>query len=202
MPMNKKIRLAIEDDNVSLLKIYGEFIRNTAVTFEVEVPSVSEFGKRITDVLEKLPWLVCEINGENVGYAYASKHRERAAYQWSVDVTVYINPKFHRMYIATALYTALIELLKIQGYYSAYAGIALPNIKSEGFHESFGFKPVGVFHNVGYKFDEWRDVKWLELTILEHSKNPATPKSINEIKDTQEFIDVIKNAIQMINHLS
>ena len=202
MSISKIIRLATEDDCVSLLEVYEEFISNTAVTFEVEVPSVSEFGKRITKVLEKHPWLVCEINREIVGYAYASKHRERAAYQWSVDVTVYINPKYHRMHIATALYTTLIGLLKEQGYYSAYAGVALPNIKSEGFHEYFGFKSVEVFHNVGYKFDEWRDVKWFELTILEHTKNPTVPKTINEIKDTQEFKDIINNAIQIINHLS
>ncbi len=102
------------------------------------------------------------------------------------------------MHIATAFYTALIQLLKIQGYYCAYAGVALPNIKSEGFHKSFGFKPVGVFHNIGFKFDEWRDVKWFELTILDHSIKPVVPKSINQIKDTQEFIDIINNSIQMI----
>ncbi|HKL80058.1 MAG TPA: GNAT family N-acetyltransferase [Mobilitalea sp.] len=198
MSISKKIRLAEENDSVSLLNIYSEFIRNTAVTFETAVPTVLEFSKRIRDVLESSPWLVCEINGENIGYAYASKHRERSAYQWSVDVTVYINPQYHRRHIATALYIALIELLKIQGYYSAYAGISLPNLNSEGFHESFGFKPVGVFHNVGFKFGEWRDVKWFELTISEYSKNPAKPKTINEIKDAEEFENIIKKAIQII----
>lgn len=198
MSISKKIRLATEEDSDSLLKIYGEFITNTAVTFEVTIPSVLEFSQRIKNVLEKHPWLICEINGENIGYAYASKHRERAAYQWSVDVTVYISPKYHRKHIATALYTALIELLKVQGYYNAYAGVALPNIKSEGFHEFFCFKPVGVFHNVGYKFNEWRDVKWFELAISEHSKIPSSPKTINEIKDTEEFKVIIKNAIQMV----
>ncbi|MHB8127698.1 MAG: GNAT family N-acetyltransferase [Mobilitalea sp.] len=198
MSVSKKIRLAVENDSVSLLNIYGEFIRDTAVTFETVVPSVLEFSKRIRDVLEDSPWLVCELNGENIGYAYASKHRERAAYQWSVDVTVYVNPLYHRKHIATALYTALIELLKIQGYYSAYSGISLPNLKSEAFHESFDFKPVGVFHNVGYKFGEWRDVKWFELTISKHSKNPTKTISIKEIKDTDEFKNIIKKAMQII----
>lgn len=198
MYINKKIRLATENDSESLLTIYGEYIRNTAVTFETDIPSVVEFSNRIRNVLESTPWLVCEINGENVGYAYASKHRERAAYQWSVDVTVYINPQFHRKYIATALYTALIELLKIQGYYSTYAGVSLPNVNSEGFHESFGFKPVGVFHNVGYKFGEWRDVKWFELRILGYFANPEVPITINKIKDTEDFRNIIKNAMQII----
>lgn len=198
MSYSKNIRLAVENDSVSLLNIYGEFIRNTAVTFETAVPSVLEFSKRISDVVESLPWLVCEIDGEIIGYAYASKHRERAAYRWSVDVTVYINPQYHRKHIATALYTALIELLKLQGYYSAYAGISLPNLKSEEFHKSFGFKPVGVFHNVGYKFDEWRDVKWFELALSDYSKNPFNPKTINEIKDTKEYENIINNAINII----
>lgn len=198
MSISKKIRLATENDSDSLLKIYSEFIKNTYITFEVDVPSALEFDKRIKNVLEKFPWLVCEINGENAGYAYASKHKERAAYQWSVDVTVYVNPEYHKRHIATALYTALMELLKVQGYYNAYAGVALPNIKSEGFHEAFGFKPVGVFHNTGYKLDEWRDVKWYELTILEHSKKPATTKTINEIKDTEEFRNIIEIATKMI----
>lgn len=198
MFINKKIRLATENDSESLLNIYGEYIRNTAVTFEIDIPSVVEFSNRISNVLESNPWIVCEINGENVGYAYASMHRERAAYQWSVDVTVYINPQFHRKHIATALYTALIELLKIQGYYNAYAGVSLPNVNSEGFHEFFGFKPVGVFRKVGYKFGEWRDVKWFELRIQEYSSNPQVPITINKIKDTEDFRNVFKNAMQII----
>lgn len=198
MSISKRIRLATENDSESLLNIYGEFILNTSVTFETAVPSVMEFSNRIRNVLESFPWLVCEINGENVGYAYASKHRERAAYQWSVDVTVYIYPQFHRKHIATALYTALIELLKIQGYYSAFAGVSLPNLNSEGFHESFGFKPIGVFHNVGYKLGEWRDVKWFELAISEYSKKPELPITINKIKDTEEFKNIIKKAMQII----
>lgn len=133
------------------------------------------------NISENFPWLVCEIDGENVGYAYASKHRERAAYQWSVDVTVYVNPKFHRNHIATALYTALFGLLNLLGYYNAYAGVSLPNDKSEGFHESFGFKPVGVFHNAGYKHEKWLDVKWFELPILENSQIPGSPKAIKDI---------------------
>ena len=188
----------MENDSVSLLNIYGEFIRNTAVTFETAVPSVLEFSKRISDIVESSPWLVCEIDGEIIGYAYASKHRERAAYRWSVDVTVYINPQYHRKHIATALYTALIELLKLQGYYCAYAGVSLPNLKSEEFHKSFGFNPVGVFHNVGYKFDEWRDVKWFELALSDYSKNPFNPKTINEMIDTKEYENIINNAINII----
>jgi L-amino acid N-acyltransferase YncA len=198
MSINKKIRLAKEHDSEALLEIYGPFIKNTAVTFEYEVPTDIEFGKRIKSVLERHPWLVCEIDGEVIGYAYASKHRERAAYQWSVDVTVYIRPEYHRKCIATALYTALTGLLKLQGYYNAYAGIALPNVKSVGFHESFGFKPIGIYHNVGYKLDKWHDVGWFALNISECSKPPEPPKTINQIKDTKEYEQIVENAVQII----
>ncbi len=192
------IRLANEKDSASLLSIYGEYIKNTAITFEIEVPSESEFGIRIKNVIDNLPWLVCEIDGEIVGYAYAAKHRERVAYQWSVDTTVYLKHHFHRRHIATALYTTLLQLLKLQGYYNAFAGVALPNTESTTFHEAFGFKSVGVFHNAGYKLNEWRDVKWFELTINEHVKSPTQPKSINEIKDTKEFKDIIEGSLKLI----
>lgn len=198
MPVKMNIRLAAEHDSVSILEIYAPFIENTAVTFEYEVPTTLEFGKRIQSVLEKYPWFVCEIDREVIGYAYASKHRERAAYQWSVDVSVYISPKHHRKCIATALYTALVELLKLQGFYNAYAGIALPNEKSVGFHESFGFKLVGIFQNVGYKFNKWHDVGWFGLTISEYSKNPDTPKTIQQIIGTPEYDSIIRNALQII----
>ena len=197
MNVSKKIRLATENDAESLLKIYGEFVKDTVVSFETEVPTVMEFGNRIRKVLENTPWLVYEIDGESVGYAYASKHRERAAYQWSVDVSIYINPRFHRMHIATALYTALMELLKMQGYYGAFAGITSPNPKSEGFHESFGFMPIGAFHNVGYKLGKWRDVKWFELTISDYPENPEIPIKISKIIDTEEFRNNIEKAMQI-----
>jgi len=198
MPVSKKIRLATEEDGASLLEIYSGFITDTAITFEVEVPSVSEFRKRISNILEKFPWLVCEIDGETVGYAYASKHRERAAYQWAVDLSIYIKPEYHRKHIATALYTALMELLKMQGFYNAYAGVTLPNVKSERFHEFFGFKPVGVYHKVGYKLGEWRDVKWFELELADHSGIPAPTKSIDEIKGSERFRNILENATRII----
>ncbi|MGE5630561.1 MAG: N-acetyltransferase family protein [Caulobacteraceae bacterium] len=193
-----KIRLAKEQDSASLLEIYGPYIKDTSVSFEYEVPSVSEFAKRIQGVTEKYPWLVCEYDREIVGYAYASKHRERAAYQWSVDVSVYINPNYHRMHIATALYTALTELLKLQGYYNAYAGITSPNAKSEGFHQSFGFEPIAVYHNVGYKFDIWHDVRWFELALSEYSKKPEAPKAITELTGTKQYEEIIENAVAII----
>lgn len=198
MSINKIIRLANEADSASILEVYAPFITDTIITFEYDVPTVMEFGKRITNITRKYPWLVCEVNGNIIGYAYASKFNERAAYDWSVDFSVYIKPEYHRKNIGKALYFALFELLKMQGYYNAYAGVTLPNIKSEGHHQAFGFKPVGIYRNVGYKFGSWHDVKWFELKIQEYSQTPVTPKSINEINNTSEFNTIIQKAEQMI----
>lgn len=198
MATNKKVRLANEDDSASILEIYAPFITDTVITFEYEVPTVTEFGKRITNIQKKYPWLICEVNGSVVGYAYASQFNERAAYDWSVDFSIYIKHLYHRKNIGKALYFALFELLKLQGYYNAYAGVTLPNIKSESLHQSFGFKSIGVYQNVGYKFGNWHDVKWFELKIQDYSKSPITPKIMDEINNTPEFNTIIQKAEQMI----
>jgi L-amino acid N-acyltransferase YncA len=198
MATNKKVRLATEADSTSILEIYAPFITDTVITFEYEVPTVTEFGNKITNIQRKYPWLICEVNGSVVGYAYASQFNERAAYDWSVDFSVYIKPQYHRKRIGKALYFALLELLKLQGYYNAYAGVTLPNIKSESLHKSFGFKPVGIYQNVGYKFGNWHDVKWFELKIQDYCKLPITPKIIDEINNTPEFNTIIEKSEQMI----
>jgi L-amino acid N-acyltransferase YncA len=194
-----KIRLATEDDFASILQIYAPFITDTVITFECQVPTEEEFSRRITNIQKKYPWLVCEIHNNIVGYAYASSFNEREAYDWSADFSVYINPQYHRKNIGKALYFSLIELLKLQGYCNIYAGVALPNIKSESLHESFRFKTIGLYHNVGYKLDNWHDVKWYGLKIKEHSQSPVKPKSINEINNTNEFKTIIEKAELMIN---
>ena len=191
--MSVQIRLATEQDSSQILEIYRPFIETTNVSFEYEVPSEIEFTKRIRNILQIYPWLVCEENKQIIGYAYASKHSARAAYQWSVDFSIYIKPTHHRKHIATALYTALVEILKIQGYYNAFACVTSPNVSSERFHESFGFIPIGVYHHVGYKLEKWHDVKWFEFLLSELPQNPATPKTINGIKDTLEFNKIIEN---------
>ena len=174
----KIIRLATPADSAAILSIYAPFITNTVITFEYDVPSVMDFRQRISSILQKYPWLVCEIDGAIAGYAYASAFHQRAAYNWSVDLSIYIHPLYHGKKIAQALYSALLEMLRLQGYCNAYAGITLPNLKSERLHRSFGFTPVGVYRNVGYKMGQWHDVQWLELKIQDLSagtwSNPAS----------------------------
>jgi L-amino acid N-acyltransferase YncA len=194
----RRIRLADTSDYGSILQIYSPFITDTVITFEYEVPAIEEFEKRIANIQKKYPYLVCEINNNIVGYAYASRYREREAYDWSVDFSVYINPLYHGKRIGKALYFSLFEMLKLQGYYNAYAGVTIPNIKSEGLHEAFGFNPIGIYQRVGYKFGSWHDVKWYELKIKEHEEAPLKPVPIDKIKNTDEFNEILKKAEQMI----
>ncbi len=127
---------------------------------------------RVEAAADVFPWFGFERNGTLAGFAYASQHRTRAAYRWSVDVSVYVAPASHRLGIARRLYTALLGTLEEQGYRTAFAGIALPNDASTGFHRSMGFTEVGIYHRVGFKFGRWRDVLWLERALLTGDEPP------------------------------
>src|SRR5947209_12608865 len=144
MPMTATIRLATEADAEGIVAIYAPIVRETAISFEVEAPDVNAMRRRITETLAHLPWLICERRGEVLGYAYASTHRTRAAYQWSVDVSVYVHARIRRSGVGKALYTSLLRFLDLQGFYNVYAGITLPNPASVRLHESLEFQPVGV----------------------------------------------------------
>ena len=135
------IRLATEADAKAMLAIYAPVVRKTAISFELHLPSVDEFRSRVRSTLERAPWLVCEIGGYVAGYAYAGPLRTREAYQWSVEVTVYVHPDYRRHGVGSAVYTSLFECLRFQGYLNAYGGIALPNPGSISLHESMGFLP-------------------------------------------------------------
>ncbi|MBI3555646.1 MAG: N-acetyltransferase [Deltaproteobacteria bacterium] len=172
--MNSNIRLATEADAQALLFIYEPYIRDTVITFEIDSPGVDEFRRRIRDTMKCLPWLVFEDEGKIVGYAYAGRHHERAAYQWSANVSVYLASTHHRKGIGKKLYTELFRILRAQGYYTLYGGITLPNAASVAIHESFGFKPTAMYANVGYKFGKWHDVGWWYLPLRPYDR-PAGP---------------------------
>lgn len=182
----RKIRFATLEDAEAILSIYAEYIVNTGVTFEIEVPTIEQFRERMRRITEQFPWLVCVIDGEIAGYAYGSKHGERAAYRWSADLSVYISEKYHRRGIASALYRAVMDLLRLQGYYTVYAGVSTPNEKSEAFHSAFGFRNLGEFKNVGYKLGMWRGVAWYELPLAEYVAEPVETTAIGEIRRTSQ----------------
>lgn len=194
MSVKKVIRFATKEDAGAILSIYEEYIRNTRVTFEIEVPTVSAFEERMERIMAQFPWLVCEINGKIAGYAYGSKHGERAAYRWSADLSVYIDGKYHRQGIATALYKALTELLRRQGYFTVYAGVSTPNPKSEAFHEAFGFRNLGEFKHVGYKLGAWCGVAWYELPLAAYVTEPAEAVTIGALLNQDNCRDVLTEA--------
>jgi len=178
--MTAIIRLATENDAEQIQAIYAPVVRETAISFELEPPTVAEMRQRIAETLPQFPWLVCEGGDRLLGYAYASKHRARAAYQWSVDTSVYIHPEMHRRGIGRALYRSLLGILALQKYYNVYAGIALPNPGSVGLHETVGFRSVGVYREVGYKLGGWHDVGWWYLSLQPKTLTPPPPLSAKE----------------------
>ncbi len=137
---------------------------------------------RIARISQQYPWLVCEVDGVVAGYVYACQHRERAAYRWAVDVTVYIDAAFWRRGIGRALYTSLIALLGQQGYTRAYAGITLPNAGSVGVHEAVGFERVAIYPKVGFKLGQWRDVGWWQLVLRDGDGQPTEPVPSSELR--------------------
>lgn len=171
--MMDTIRLATTADADALAAIYAPSVTGATTSFELEAPDAAEMARRLAAVLAHAPWLVLERAGAVAGFAYASRHRDRAAYQWSVDVTVYVDAAHHRTGVGRALYTDLFERLRAQGYYVAHAGITLPNDASVALHESLGFTPIGVYPAVGYKLGAWRDVGWWRLALRAPEGEPA-----------------------------
>jgi phosphinothricin acetyltransferase len=170
-----EIREAQESDAASILAIYAPHIRDSAVTFEVDVPSLGEMSQRIREY-RKLGFYVFERDGRVVGYAYGSKHRERSAYQWCCEVSVYVADDCHGQGIASKLYTKLFEALRARGLVNAYAGVTLPNSKSIALHKALGFKSVGVYPKIGFKMGAWHDVEWLGLQLIDHPDSPIPLK--------------------------
>jgi len=152
--------------------IYAPFVLRTPISLEEAAPSAGEMAGRIERVSATHPWLVAELGGALAGYAYASKHHERASYRWATDVAVYVEPAQHRRGLGSELYRALLALLARQGYHAACAGITLPNRASVGLHESLGFAPVGVYRRIGFKLGSWWDVGWWQLQLAPPDSGP------------------------------
>ena len=181
------IRPARTADARQIAAIYAPYVRDTAISFEVVPPTVAETRARVRAVTATYPWLVCAEGDTVRGYAYASRHHERAAYQWSVDVSVYVRADAHRQGIGRALYTALLRIVAAQGFCNAYAGITLPNPSSVGLHESMGFTPVGIYRAVGHKLGAWHDVGWWELALQPRPAAPAPPRAVGVVRGTAEW---------------
>jgi L-amino acid N-acyltransferase YncA len=160
------IRLAnARSDAAACAAIYAPYVTDNWVSFELDPPTAKEMAQRIADYAASHAWLVAEVEGAIAGYGYGSPHRTRAAYASSCDVAVYVDAAHGRRGIGRALYGALLPLLADKGFHAAFAGIALPNDASIGLHEAMGFTPVGIYREVGWKMDGWRDVGWWQRLL-------------------------------------
>jgi phosphinothricin acetyltransferase len=178
---DERLRIATAEDAAAVASIYAPYVRDTPISFETAPPTADEIRQRIDAVLASHVWLVACRGGGVVGYAYASAHRTRAAYRWSVDTAVYVEASSQRRGIARRLYGALFSILALQRYVNAYAGITLPNRASVGLHEAMGFVPVGVYRRVGYKQGSWYDVGWWCRALRECSGEPGAPSRLRDL---------------------
>ena len=185
--MAEIIRLATANDAEQIQAIYAPNVLYTAISFELEPPTVDALRQRIVQTVQHWPWLVCEDHGEALGYAYASEHRPRPAYQWSVEVSVYVQAQVHRVGVGRALYSTLFKLLTLHGFYNAYAGITLPNPGSVGLHEAVGFRPIGVYRAVGYKLGAWHDVGWWGLSLRSSQDAPTPLRDVDMLRHTPDW---------------
>ena len=189
--MSATIRLAKESDAPAAASIYAPHCESGSVSFETSAPSTEEIARRIQNITQQWPWLVLEDDGTVAGYAYAGRHRERAAYGWAVDTTVYVSDAYHGRGVGRALYTTLFTVLRLQGYFKACAGITLPNPASVALHEAVGFALVGVYRGIGFKLGDWHDVAWYEAELQPEAPNPPAPKPLNAVLDSQGWEEAI-----------
>lgn len=186
-----KIRPVKLCDIPDILKIYEYYITNTAITFEYILPSLEEFTSRIEQVIQRYPYLVAEVEGNIIGYAYANILKDRKAYEWSVETSIYVHHRYKSLSIGKQLYTKLFDYLKKQGVLSVYACITAPlrddqycDSSSYTYHRYLGFSEVGRFPKAGYKFNTWYDIVWMHMELEDHS-TPIEP--IRYFKDIDEL---------------
>ena len=192
------LRQARLEDAQAILDIYAPYIRNTNIAFEYEVPTLPEFRKRMEEIMEGYPYLICEINGAAAGYAYAHRYKERAAYQWDAELSVYLDERYARRGIGRAFYTALMEILKEQNVRNVYGIVTSPNPPSEALHTAMGFRLFGVSRKTGYKLGRWIDVSGFERPIGDPDSPPGELLLIDRV-EPERIAEILKEAERLIH---
>ncbi len=196
--MPPTFRLATPGDAEQVRAVYAPYC-DTPISFEAGPPTVEDIAGRLVKVTHQYPWLLCEEGGEVLGYAYATQHRERAAYRWSVDTSVYVRQGRQRRGIGRALYSSLLAMLPLQGYVNAYAGVTLPNPASVGLHQAMGFEPVGVYRQVGFKYGAWHDVAWFQRLLQARPEEPSPPKPLGGVCDTAAWLEALHSGQSLLH---
>ncbi|MDL2323821.1 N-acetyltransferase family protein [Ruminococcaceae bacterium OttesenSCG-928-A16] len=191
MPLT--LRLATLADVPAMLAIYTPYVQNTTVSFEYTPPSQQEFAQRLAAIQAEFAWLVCEVNGQIIGYAYASRFGVRAGYGWATELSVYIAAGQHGHGAGRALYTALLAAVQQQGYIYAYARIATPNPESEGFHTRMGFVKEATLQQVGYKLGRYVDMSYYKKQLLPSLPNPVFPLPFSQLK-AEVLAQILQNS--------
>lgn len=167
---------------MAIAAIYAPYVKSTAISFEIEPPTAEVMAQRIAGTLETHPWLVADCDGQIAGYCYAGKHRERPAYGWTVDTTIYLDKAVHHRGIGRALYSVLLDILRFQGFCSAFAEIVLPNPASIRLHESTGFRAIGIHKNIGFKLGQWHDIGYWCMELTEPTLSPKEPVPFSTLR--------------------
>lgn len=184
-----RFRFAEKSDASAISKIYGYYVENTAVSFECIPPSAEEFVRRIEETMPKYPFIVCETDGQILGYACAHSYRSFAAYAWGAELSIYLKHDVHGIGLGKALYGALIELLKMMNFQTVYGIVAYPNPESDRLHKSMGFRYSGAMHKAGFKLGEWYDITNYELAIGEYP---------SQLSPTLPVTSLDKNAVEKV----
>lgn len=200
--MTVRLRLATPADGPAVAALYAPYVRDTCITFEYEEPDGAEFARRIEATLRLAPWLLAVEQtpaGERLlGYAYAGTWRARVAYRWVVETAIYVDRRQHRRGVGRALYGALLDLLRLQGFCRAIGGITIPNPESVALHEALGFRFAGNFPKCGYKHGTWWDVGFWDLELRSHPQEPQETLGVAQLFARPETAGVLERAAARI----
>ena len=189
--MEPVVRLATPADGAACAAIYGPYVDETSISFEAVPPSAEEMASRIARTIERTPWVVVEVDGVVRAYAYGGRHRERAAYDWTVETTVYVDRDFGRRGLGRLAMGAVLAVLRLQGAHLAVAGITLPNPGSVRLHESLGFLPIGEFEAIGWKQGAWHGVAWYALELGPRAPAPTPLIPLPSLQGTSALADAL-----------
>ncbi|HYO43856.1 MAG TPA: GNAT family N-acetyltransferase [Candidatus Limnocylindrales bacterium] len=182
-----RVRLATPADGAACAAIYAPYVTDTAISFELVPPDAAEISARIARTIERTPWVVVEVDGVVRAYAYGMRHRERAAYDWTVETTVYVDREFTRAGLGRIAMSAVLAVLRLQGAHLAVAGITQPNPGSSGLHVALGFRRVGEFEAIGWKDGAWHGVEWFAQELGPRDGAPMPLVPLPDLVETPEI---------------